>query len=204
MRMCVCMRVYVCVCVRVYVFVRACVCVCVCQCVRARACVCVCAGICMCVYTQLPVCLLCLAAVLMGGGLALFALSAHRHPVYSSFRLDWSFWLCLAHACILLLCGGVIALTRKDSASSKWRSAAKPMDRNIPKQNKSRKTALLPPKGGEYQLWLGNSEEDNTHPIVHVDERERRSVIKHTFFERLQQSDSAQYYSSLEGLPRML
>ena len=141
----------------------------------------------------------------MGGGLALFTLSAHRHPVYCSFRLDWSFWLCLAHACILLLCGGVIAFTRKDSASPKWRSAAKPMDRNIPKQNKSRETALLPPKGGEYQLWLGNSEEDNTHPIaVHVDQRERRSVIKYTFFERLQRTDSAQYYSSLEGLPRML
>ena len=159
----------------------------------------------MCVYTHLPVCLFCLAGVLMGGGLALFALSAQRHPVYSSFRLDWSFWLCFAHACILLLCGGVIALIRKDSACPKWRSAAKPMDRNIQKQkNKSLENALLSPKGGEYKLWLGNSEEDITRPVVYVDERERRSVIKHTFFaERLKQSDSAQYFSSLEGLPRM-
>ena len=79
------------------------------------------------------------------------------------------------------------------------------MDRNIQKQkNKSLESALLPPKGGEYELWLGNSEEDITHPVVYVDERERRSVIKHTFFERLQQSGSAQYFSSLEGSPRML
>ena len=112
----------------------ACACVHACVRVRVRVCVCVCVCVCVYVYTHLPVCLLCLAAVLMGGGLALFALSAQRHPVYSSFRLDWSFWLCLSHACILLLCGGVIALIRSECACPKGRSAAEPVDQIILKE----------------------------------------------------------------------
>ena len=174
------------------------------MCVCARACVHTCVYVCvlvcvhLCVYTC--VCIICLAGILMGGGLALFAVCTQTHPVFRNFRFDWSFWLCLAQVCLLLLCGGVIAHTRNNCACRKWRFG-KPKDRNIPIQKiKASESFVQSPKGNVYKLCPSFDEENDS--IKSVDAPARKSLIKDIFLERLKQSGAVQYFSSLEGIPR--
>jgi hypothetical protein len=56
----------------------------------------------------------------MVGGLSLFARSSTTHPVFSTFEFDWSFWLCVVHVCLLIVCAVIIALDRDHHAARRW------------------------------------------------------------------------------------
>ena len=148
----------------------------------------------------------------MGGGLALFARSTQVHPVFRNFRFDWSFWLCLAHVCLLLLCAGVISLARGDCVICRWKwrsTAAKSRDRSsfLKQMTQAPESAVQYSTSGEYKLCVMSSEKD-TDMVVFVEAPVTNNsvvVIDGGFLERQKRSDfSAQCFRSLEGIPRMV
>lgn len=171
------------------------------------------------------------AGILMVGGLTLFARSTDTHPLFTAFHFDWSFWLCVAHVCLLLLCGVVIALARDDCAIL-WRCTEKRTPQGIALQQPK---FLLKPASNPIYKQGQLSPSKNTHSSIsntHYTKIEdnlvakERTVMFHSeavvhpcrddcpaksnlaaansFMQKLEQTERKDYFNSLEGIPHLL
>lgn len=138
----------------------------------------------------------------MGVSLAVFACSTQSHPVFSNFHLDWSFWLCFAQVCLLLVFGGVVALTRDDCACQKRCS------RKRKTRNKSQQRQNVTEHPTKRQEW--ESDELICDPVKEKDPMifnetpfKISPAVESGLIARSSSEDPPKYFSSHEGLPHL-